>query len=399
MAKLTFKKKDLATSPEEVKVTSSQVLDLLSKINAAYKTPVIRTASELPNVFKIPLGNPAFDYVTGGGLPVNRFIEFIGLEASTKTYHALLAAKEFQKVDWGSHTKDTPPTPNGIRKVSYKTVPTKDGSLVKLPEKIIPTRRGATPVLKHVAYVDFEHTFDLRWAEYLGVDVDGLLYVCPDSASQGVDIVDTLLSDETISLVIIDSIHAVGSDAETEASMENEQMASNARFWNKAFRKFQSALNRNPGIATTCLVINSYSTKVGFVMGNPLTPKNGIGLKHAKALSVSFTALKTISEKVEGVDTVIGRNVKLETLKSKVGEPFRESSFFFYSTDAGDHKKGTLDADMALLDLGVKFGIVERKGAFYNYGGHKSQGIENFKNDLQTTGLLENLRDEVYQKF
>lgn len=81
--------------------------------------------------------------------------------------------------------------------------------------------------------------------------------VRPTLLSNCVDIIQALLESEEISLVVLDSMSAIGTDEEIGKSMEDQQMASGARFWNKACRKFQAAMNSNPTKESTLIVINS----------------------------------------------------------------------------------------------------------------------------------------------
>lgn len=137
-----------------------------------------------------------------------------------------------------------------------------------------------------------------------------------------------LLATEDISLVVIDSLSAIGTDDEVDKSMEDNQMASGAKFWNKAFRKLQAAMLANPTTEATLLVINSAYQKVGIVYGDPENVRNGEQLKRTKSLSIKFKALKEIASKIDGGDAIIGKNVTLKCLKSKVGHPSRDTTLF-----------------------------------------------------------------------
>lgn len=371
----------------------SKVAELIKTLNAAYGKAVLGTAASMTTVKKIPLRNPAFDYISGGGIPVNRITELIGLESSTKTLHALWACAAFQKVDWDTQTEES------ITSVKYekKELKNKDGSTTFFYEVKETSPKKAK--VKQVAFIDLEGTFDRTWAEKQGIDLKGLIYFCPDSASQAVDVADALLRDSSISLVVIDSLSAVGSDAEVDASMENEQMAINARFWNKAVRKFQAAINANPDNDITLICINTLYNKVGMVFGNPETPKNGTGLKLAKSLSVRFTALKEIKKKVDGFERVIGRNYNLKCLKNKTSRPFMDSSFFLCNYTHEGLKEGSIDFNEAILSLATELGIINRAGAWYSYDKIKGQGFEGFRQKAEETGVFQEIVDQVYDSI
>lgn len=387
---------------------------LISELTKAYGKPVIYSASDVPAVMKIPSGNPAFDYVSGGGFPVNRITELIGAEASTKSLHTYLALIAFQKTDWSEVI-----TPGAIRSIEWRRVSASVKAAAKKPKKgekaavedapseasaitftevgkVTAVRGVRDPVVKRVALIDTEGTFDPAWAARWGVDLEGLLHVVPETLAQGVDIADALLRDPEISLVVIDSMSAVGAAAEVDNSMEDEQMALNARFWNKAVRKFQAALNANPSKHVSLIMVNTLTNKVGFVLGNPETPKNGTGIKYAKSLSIQFRGGKI--HETDGEQE--GRMFHLKNLKSKVGQPFREFSFFYSLSDTGSMKANTIDITGAIVELAVYFKLVERSGAWYSYGDFKQSGLEKFKAALQANpSVIEELKKKVYARF
>jgi recombination protein RecA len=372
---------------------------LMSTINKAYGKQKVFPASLTPPVRRVPTGNPAFDYITGGGFPVNRITELIGPESSGKTYHALLATTAFQKVDWSDFTI------NGIESVEWaasseaagKKKKTDDGDsamLLNVPKTVVGTRRRGTPKVKRVVWIDTEGTFDPDWAAHQGVDLEGLLYYQPDTLNEAVDIAYAFISHPDIGLVVFDSMSAVGAESEMEASMEKDQMGVNARFWNRAIRKFQAALNQNPSKDTTLIVVNTLTTKLGIMFGNPESPRNGNQIKYAKSLSVESRGLK-----IQGEEDGAGRNFKLKVLKSKVCPPFRESNYFL-DLDPNSDNFGYVDVVGAMTDLATSMEIVHKSGAWYSYEGLKVQGFEAFKDALaQTPATFDLLKRAVYSKF
>jgi RecA/RadA recombinase len=378
------------------------IKETIDSINKAYGKVVVYSAAEVPPILKVPLKeSPAFDYVTGGGIPINRITEIWGAYSSTKSLHSLYAIAAFQKVDWNTRT------PYAIKSVTYKkeTTKLKSGDVVTLyvPKTIKPTR-GYKPKeeirIKQCAVIDLEGTFDPLWAAKQGVDLKGLLHICPDSASEAVDVIDVLLRDENLSLIVIDSLGAVGSDAEVEASMENEQMAVNARFWNKAVRKFQCAINANPGSDITMLSLNSAYSKVGFVMGNPEELKNGSGWKFAKSISVRVGALKEIPGKIGGVDGTIGRNITFKAVKNKTSTPHLRAESFFQTVDDDEGGVGgKFDIITTLITLGLKFGLIARTGAWYTYKESKVHGMGGLVALIKENNFQETLTEEIYSNY
>jgi recombination protein RecA len=86
--------------------------------------------------------------------------------------------------------------------------------------------------------------------------------------------------------------------------------------------------------------------------------------------------IRRISQ-IKAGDAVIGNRARVKVVKNKIAPPFREAEFdIMYNqgiSTAGD-----------ILDLAVKFNIVDKAGAWFAYGGEKiGQGREAAKTYLQ----------------
>lgn len=384
---------------------SNDVNKLIQTINKKYGYKAVRRGSEIERAIKIPTNVPMWDYIVGGGVAVNKITEIYGPYSSLKTWICQKAIGAFQRYDWANNS------PEAITSVQYKTVNLKNKKdedeedfFVSEVSKIN-TRRGYKPEYevdcKRVALVDFERSYDKDWGKKVAnIDNEGLIHVVPQSLNEGIDILEALLMDENISLVVLDSMIALGADREADASMENEQMGVNAAFWNKATRKIQRAMAKNPNGIITLIAINGAYDKMGPAFGDPEVVKNGKNFSLAKSVSIKQVGLKQQTEKIDNIDSVIGRNIKVENKKNKVGTPYLQGTFYVCSKDDGTLKAGESDIAGQLVELGLMFGIIERKGNFYTYGGIKGNGMETFKTALnKEAGIIEQLKELVYEKF
>ena len=373
------------------KGTLSSLNSMLKKFRDTMGDGVIHSASTLPNCRKVLSSIPAYNYVTCGGFPIGRVIEHYGENGSLKSYTAYDAIAQFQHYDWANHEQG-----------AFKSFEYSGDDDVKEIEGY-KLRRGYKPknepIARRVALVDIEATYTPDWGAKFGIDNDGLILIRPTLLTECVDIVQSLLIDENISLIVFDSLSAVGTDDEVEKSMEDQQMASGARFWNKAFRKFQSAMNGNPHKEATLLVINSAYQKTGIAYGDPEVVRNGEQLKRTKSVSVKFKALKKINGKTDEGDIAVGRNVAIDCVKNKCGINGRSANFFYAFVNYGNVEAFHTDSAGQIVDLGMKFGLVERKGAWYSYGDTKVSGMDNFVDTLISNGQLKSLEKEVYEQM
>ena len=92
-------------------------------------------------------------------------------------------------------------------------------------------------------------------------------------------------------------------------------------------------------------------------------------------------------------DEIIGSQCKVKVVKNKLAPPFREADFeILYGT--GINKLGEL------VDTSEKFGLVEKSGTWYSYGGEKlGQGREKAMTHLdEHPALQQQLRDALIKQ-
>lgn len=370
------------------KSSLSSLNAMLEKFNETMGEGVAYTAATLPDCTKIRSSIPAYNYVSNGGFPIGRIIEHYGENGSLKSYTAYDAIAQFQHYDWANHVQ------GAFKSFEYSG----DGAMRELESYTL--RRGykpaEEPLARRVALVDLEGTYTPDWGNRFGIDNEGLILIRPTFLTQAVDIVQTLLAEETISLIVFDSLSAVGTDDEVDKSMEEQQMGANSRFWNKAFRKFQAAINGNPHREATLIVINSAYQKVGIAYGDPEVIRNGEQLKRSKSLSIKFKALKEISGKTDEGDLIVGRNVAFKCVKNKCGTPGRTANLFYAYENYGGVKAYKTDVVGQIVDLGMHYGLVERKGAWYSYADVRVSGMDNFTEALTSGGKIKELEQAVY---
>jgi len=269
-----------------------------------------------------------------GGYPRGRIIEIYGPESSGKTTFALQAIAEHQKL--------------GGR----------------------------------AAFIDAEHALDPVYAERLGVDIDELLLSQPDTGEQALEICDTLVRSEAVSIIVIDSVAALVPQAEIDGEMGDSHVGLQARLMSQALRKLSGTINKTN---TTCIFINQLREKVGVMFGNPETTPGGRALKFYSSIRLDIRR----NEQLKMGDGIVGNKTTIKVVKNKVAPPFKTAVVDIMYGE-GVSREGEI------IDLGVEAGIVEKTGAWYSYKGEKlGQGKENVKLLLKEN--LE-LRDEIEQK-
>jgi recombination protein RecA len=271
----------------------------------------------------IPSGSLALDLALGiGGYPRGRVVEIYGPEASGKTTLTLHAVAAVQ-------------------------------------------RAGGT-----AAFIDAEHALDSQWARICGVNIDELLISQPDNGEQALEITDTLVRSGAVDLVVIDSVAALVPRAEIEGEMGDAHMGLQARLMSQALRKLTGSISKTK---TTVMFINQLREKVGVVFGNPETTSGGKALKFYASIRLDIRPIEPIKNGTE----IIGRRVRVKVVKNKVSPPFRIAELEILAAEGISREGG-------LLDMGVTTGVLDKSGAWINYGKARiGQGREAAKQFLR----------------
>lgn len=146
---------------------------------------------------RIPFSSPLMNWFTYGGIPRNRIIEIYGDNGSGKTTTSLDLCKNAYQLFEAEYNEKIEQLQ---QKLSFGDHDAED-ELEELQE--------LGP--KKVLYVDLEHSFDVKWAETLGVDLSKLDVMQPPNV-MGEDILQTvrdLIATGEVGMIVLDSIPAI----------------------------------------------------------------------------------------------------------------------------------------------------------------------------------------------
>ena len=72
--------------------------EAMREVNKKFKSSVCQTGLKFDEVTRIPFSSPRLNYMTYGGIPIGRIIEFAGEEGGGKTTTALDLVAHAQKM-------------------------------------------------------------------------------------------------------------------------------------------------------------------------------------------------------------------------------------------------------------------------------------------------------------
>jgi len=327
-----------AKPSDQTSGTQTALQNAIAQIEKQYGRGAIMQMDEhlYAKVKGIPTGALSLDLALGGaGIPCGRVTELFGPESSGKTTLALHVIANAQ-------------------------------------------RSGGV-----AAFIDAEHALDTTWAKRLGVDVSSLLVSQPDTGEEALDIAEMLIRSNSVDVIVIDSVAALTPKAEIEGEMGDTHVGLHARLMSQAMRKLTGVISKSK---TALIFINQIRMKIGVMFGNPETTTGGRALKFYSSVRLDVRRLATIKD----ASGAVGSRVRARVVKNKIAPPFRDAEFDIMF-DHGISYEGDL------LDLGTACGLIQKSGAWLNYGSIQlGQGREKAKLYLsENKDLCEEIKKKI----
>ena len=296
-----------------------------------------RTKPEFLNI--ISTGSLQLDAATGvGGTALGKIIEIFGPESSGKTTITLHQIAEYQKA---------------------------------FPEK-------------KVALFDYEHSFDIRYAQSVGVNVDNLLIYQPESQESGYDMVLALIEKGITSCIVIDSQSAAAPKAIVEGEMGDSTIGLQARNNSKFCMKVKGLLDLH---GCTLFIISQVRDAIGS-MGEPTTTTGGKAIKFYA--DVRWKVWKQ-NDKVNELN-----KTTVDVVKNKLASPFGQAKMNIL------WGKG-FDTVGEVIEYAIELDLLKKGGAWFTIGESKFQGENAVREFLQDNPELYNewltiIKDKLFKK-
>lgn len=285
----------------------------------------------------VSTGSLGLDAALGGGFAVGRLVELISWESGGKTTVALHHCSEVQKTG------------------------------------------------KAVGYLDAENAMDLYYAKALGVDLseEKWLMSQPTCAEDAIEILREMVRSGEFGLCVVDSVASLVPKAVQQGEAGDQKMGLLARLMATWIPTLLSDAVKNN---CTILFINQYREKIGVMFGDNRTTPGGNSIKFYCSQRVEIS--RAGFEK-DG-DVVSANKTKAKIIKNKVYIPQLTASFNIVYGHG-------IDSSQEMIELGVDYGVIEKKGSWYNYGEIKlGQGAEKTKELIEDNPEM---AGEIYEKI
>lgn len=270
----------------------------------------------------LPSGILSLDKAMGvGGYPKGRIIEIFGEESSGKTTIALHAVAQTQK------------------------------------------NKG------YVAYIDVEQALDPQYADDIGVNLEKLTLVQPDTAEQALNTLEELLMSGAFDLIVVDSVAALTPEKQVDGI---EDDGDQAKIMSKALRKLAPIINKSK---TVVLFINQTRANMNQMFVNEENTSGGRALRFYATIRIQVKSGERIKDKTS--NEAIGKYTHLNTVKNKVAAPYKKIKVMNLFGEG-------ISPAVDLLTLASQENVLTKYDDWYSFNGQKvGKGIMQAKEYLK----------------
>ena len=296
---------------------SSKMDELLKSINKEMKGDFVTKGVPEYNYKRIPFTSPRLNYITFGGLPIGKIIEFHGENHGGKTTTALDIIANYQRMEDA----------------------------------------------KGVVYADIENSLDPVWATKLGVNLDDENFYMIQPEGQGAETIFEqilqMISTDEIGLVIIDSLGAMVSNQAFEKSIEEKTYGGISMALTQFGNKAEMLCNKHN---CTILSINQMRADMNSPYGGMKTV-GGEAWKYLCSVRMEFRMGKYFDEKgndlTKQAENPAGNYVLVTMKKNKTCPPTRRTGYYTLNYLSG------IDYLTDIIEVAIKYNIVQKSGAWF----------------------------------
>lgn len=296
----------------------SQMDALMKEINKEFKGDILHRGLAVFDYERIPFTSPRLNYMTYGGIPRGKLIEFFGEEHGGKTTTALDIVANYQQMDDA----------------------------------------------KGIVYADLENTLDSVWATKLGVDFERDNIWVMNPTNQGAETIFEkilqMIDTGEIGLVVIDSLGVMVSNQALDKSVEEKTYGGIAMALTNFSKKAEMLCHKHK---CTIIGINQMRDDLNSMYGGQTTT-GGKAWKHNCSVRLEFRRGRFFDDKYKEIsrnsENPVGNYVQVAMAKNKTCPPKRHTGFYTLRYEIG------IDYLYDLVEVAIKYGIIEKAGAWFS---------------------------------
>lgn len=318
--------------------------EIMKRVNKEVKEEAFTKGMPEYNYEKISFTSPKMNYITYGGLPLGRLVEFFGEEGGGKTTTSLDIVANFQN--------------------SY-------------PDR-------------EILYIDAENTLDIEWARKIGVDVDRINLYQPkvESAEYIFQVIKEATASGEIGLWILDSVPCLTGEKDLGKDLTDDaRVAGISGILTRFCREIVGLCAKNNCMG---IFINQLRDKINSTIPGQTNTPGGRALKHFCTTRIQFMKGTYLDENGKTLSRSSGepnsQKIMVNMVKTKFCRPNRHVGQYTINYEDG------IDYITDLIDQAIYYGIVEKSGAWFTVVNPDTGEI--LKDKIQGQANLHKVLDE-----
>lgn len=335
---------------------------IIDRVNKEAKESIMTKGLPEYEYTRIPFTSPRMNYITYGGLPSGRLIEFYGEEGGGKTTTALDSVANFQK---------------------------------EYPDR-------------DVLYVDAENTLDVEWAKKIGVDVEQITLLQPKTqpAEDIFQIIRDAVDTGEVGMFVLDSVPCLVSKDDLEKDLTDPaRVAGVSGILTRFLRTIVGPCAKND---CTGIFINQIRDKLNSPVPGMVNTPGGKALKHFCTIRMEFRKGSYIDENGKTISRSSGepnsQQIMVNMVKTKSCRPSRHIGYYTINYDLG------IDYIKDLIELALKYNIINQRGSWFEIVDtesgelikeklHGQSEVTSFLSDEENAEILQRIEELINGSF
>ena len=200
-------------------------------------------------------------------------------------------------------------------------------------------------------WLDIDHSLDPTYAIRCGVEPDLLYVIEPDNAEMAFDILHSLVSSGSFTIIILDSIHNLISRDELGESLSDKNWICVDRLFSQTLSRVRKTIHENK---TTIIFTELVSPGIGSVYQHLAQNLSRLATKLQSSVRIRLETFQDIKQK----NNFIGNRIKVRVTKNQYSPCFQRT-FFDIIYNKGIDKSGEI------FDVGTELGLIQFNAESY----------------------------------
>lgn len=351
----------------------SKLDEVIKSVNSKLKNDILTTdidAITFRGKEEVPYSTPALTRLFHGGHKTHTLFTLSGEYSSGKTSCAMAIASDFQKYykkKWADRVAELEAKEKLNKNEKQEYVELLDNGY------------------KKVAFIDIECSADSDWASKMGFDFSDAIYCKPqgESAEQILEIILDLIRSDGICLVILDSVAALASAAQTEKSIEEKTYGGISASMTVFVAKLLPLLNKHD---CSVIAINQLRDVLNSSIPGQTKMPGGRALSYQSHVILNFRKGKALDESYKEIpnksENYFGQYVEVRVEKNKISKPDIRLTRLHILFDKG------LYPLLDVVNLAIDYNIITKSGAWFTFeDGQGNPRIDSDSNTMKWQGL------------